>query len=66
MAWYIIHGMSKAKFYREVAYAKEGCRFRNHENMSLEKPREATQQACATLATIIVPLASVMPHKICT
>ena len=31
--------------------------------LNLKKPREATRQATATLATIIVPLADVMPHK---
>ena len=31
--------------------------------MGLKKPREATRQTTATLATIIVPLADAMPHK---
>jgi len=62
-AWYIIHGVSKAEFYRQAVYAKEGRRSRNHGNLGLKKPREATKQATATLATIIVPLADAMPHK---
>ena len=62
-AWYTIHGVSKAEFYRQSAYAKEGRRSRHHGNLGLKKPREATRQATATLATIIVPLADAMPHK---
>jgi hypothetical protein len=62
-AWYIIHGVSKADFYRQATYAKEGRRSRHHGNVGLKKPREATRQAVATLATIIVPLADAMPHK---
>jgi len=62
-AWYNIHGVSKAEFYRQAAYAKEGRRSRHHGNVGLKKPREATRQATATLATIIVPLADAMPHK---
>src|SRR5450631_355085 len=62
-AWYTIHGVSKAEFYRQAAYAKEGRRSRHHGNTGLKKPREATRQATATLATIIVPLADAMSHK---
>ena len=62
-AWYSIHGISKTEFYRQSGYAKEGRRSRHHGNLGLTKPREATRQATATLATIIVPLADAMPHK---
>ena len=62
-AWHIIHGVSKAEFYRQASYAKEGRRSRMHGNVGLKKPREATRQAAATLATIIVPLADATPHK---
>ena len=62
-AWYNIHGVSKAEFYRQAAYAKEGRRSRHHGNVGLKKPREATRQASATLATIIVPFVDAMPHK---
>jgi hypothetical protein len=62
-AWYTIHGVSKAEFYRQSAYAKEGRRSRHHGNLGLKKPRESTRQATATLATIIEPLADAMPHK---
>ena len=66
MAWYIIHSVSKAKFNRQAAFAKEVCRSRHHGNMDLKQLMEATRQATATLTTIIVPLADAMPHKICT
>ena len=62
-AWYTIHGVSKADFYRQATYAKEGRRSRHHGNIGLKKPRESTRQAIATLATIIAPLADAMPHK---
>jgi hypothetical protein len=62
-AWYTIHGVSKADFYRQASYAKEGRRSRHHGNVGLKKPRESTRQATATLATIIEPLADAMPHK---
>ena len=62
-AWYTIHGVSKADFYRQGSYAKEGRRSRHHGNIGLKKPRESTRQATATLATIIAPLADAMPHK---
>ena len=62
-AWYFIHGMSKTEFYRQSGYAKEGHLSRHHGNLGLTKPREATRQTIATLATIIVPLANAMPHK---
>jgi hypothetical protein len=62
-AWYTIHGVSKADFYRQATYANEGRRSRHHGNVGLKKPRESTRQATATLATIIAPLADAMPHK---
>jgi hypothetical protein len=55
--------VSKADFYRQVAYAKEGRWYNHHGNVGLKKLREATRQATAILATIIVPLADAMPHK---
>jgi len=62
-ALYTIHGVSKAEFYRQATYAKEGRRSRHHGNVGLKKPRESTRQATATLATIIAPLVDAMPHK---
>jgi hypothetical protein len=58
--------VSKEKFYKQVAYANEGRQSHNHGNWGLKRPREATQQVVATLATIIVPLANMMLYKTCT
>ena len=63
MAWYTIHSVSKAEFYRQVAYAKECCQSHHHENVGLKNPRKVTRQATATLATITVPLVDAMPQK---
>jgi hypothetical protein len=63
VAWYTIHGVSKADFYRFRKHASVGRRSRFHGNFGTKKPREATLQAAATLSTIIVPLADAMPHK---
>ena len=41
-------------------------KFAGSVTMDLKKLREATRQATATLATIIVPVADAMPYKICT
>jgi hypothetical protein len=65
-AWYTIHGVYKPDFYTKDTYAKQGCRSRHHGNVGLKKPKESTRQAMTTLATIIAPLADVMPHKIQT
>ena len=62
-AWYTINVVSKMDFYRQGAYAKEGCRSRHHGIVGLRKPREATRQTTATLGTINVPLADAVPHK---
>ena len=62
-AWYTIHAVSKADFYRFRSYSSLGRRSRFHGNSGTKKPREATLQASATLSTIIVPLADAMPHK---
>ena len=62
-AWYTIHGVSKTHFYRKAAYAKEGRQSRHHRNVGLKKSKDATRQAMAILATIIVPLADAMSHK---
>lgn len=58
--------VSEAEFYRSMANAKVGHWSHNHGNLGFKKLREATRQADDTLATIIVPLANVMPHKTCT
>ena len=63
MAWYIIHAVSKADFYRFRKYSSLGRHSRFHGNSGTKKPREATFQAFAILSTIIVPLANAMPYK---
>ena len=62
-AWYIIHAVSNAYFYRFRNYSLQGQRSRFHDNYDTKKPREATLQAVATLSTIIMSLADAMPHK---
>ena len=62
-AWYTIHAISKADFYRFRNYSSLGRRSSFHGNYGTKKPREATRQAAATLSTLIVPLADAMPHK---
>ena len=68
-AWYTIHIVSKANFYRFRKYSLLDHRSWFHGNSGTKKPREATLQASATLSTIIVslqcnaPLADAMPHK---
>jgi hypothetical protein len=62
-AWYTIQVVSKADFYKQTAYTKDGRQCRHHGKVGFKKPREATRQATTTLATIIVPLADAMPHK---
>ena len=44
-AWYIIHAVSKADFYRFRNYSMQGRRSRFHGNYGTKKPREATLQA---------------------
>ena len=63
VAWYTIHGVSKADFYRFRKHVCLGRRSRFHGNFGTKKPRHASLQAAATLSTIIVPLADAMPHK---
>jgi hypothetical protein len=62
-AWYTIHAVSKADFYRFRKYSLMGRRSRFHGNSGTKTPMEATLEASATLSTIIVSLADAMPHK---
>jgi hypothetical protein len=62
-AWYTIHGVSKADFYRQAVYAKEGRRSCHDEHVGVKKPQKTTRQAASNLATIIVLLADAMPDK---
>ena len=62
-AWWTIHGISKATFYRYKDMAKAGKQAEGHGNLELKKPRTHTLQATAMLRTLIVPDADKMPHK---
>jgi len=62
-AWWTIHGISKATFYRYAESAKAGMQAEGHGNLGSKKPRTHTLQAAATLRTLIVPDADRMPHK---
>ena len=62
-AWWTIHGISKATFYRYRDMAKCGKQAEVHGNVGLKKPRLHTVQATATLRTLIVSDADKMPHK---
>ena len=62
-AWWIIHGISKATFYRFKSMANDGKEAEGHGNLGSKKPRKHTLQATATLKTLIEPDADRMPHK---
>jgi hypothetical protein len=62
-AWYTLHTVSKADFYRFRKYLSLGRRSRFHGISGTKKSRKTTLQASATLSTIIMPLADAMPHK---
>ncbi len=63
IAWWTIHGVSKATFYRYREMAKDGKQAEVHGNLGSKKPRKHTVQATATLRTLVVPEADKMPHK---
>ena len=63
IAWYTIHAVSNADFYRFRKYLVSGCRSCFHGNSGTKKPMDVTLQASATLSTIIVSLANAMSHK---
>ena len=65
-AWWTIHGISKATFYRYKGMAKSGKRAEVHGNLGSKKPRTHTLQATATLGGMIENLADRMPHKLRT
>ena len=54
-AWWTIHGISKATFYRYAESAKAGRQAEGHGNLGSKKPRTHTLQAAATLRTLILP-----------
>ena len=62
-AWWTIHGISRATFYRYKESAKAGKRAEPHGNLGSKKPRKHTLQATATLRTIVENSADQMPHK---
>ena len=62
-AWYIIHSVSKADFYRFKRNSAQGMRASHHGNRGTKKRRTATQQAFASLSAMIECSADLMPHK---
>jgi hypothetical protein len=62
-AWWIIHGVAKATFYRYKEEARAGKQAEAHGNLGSKKPRTHTMQATAILRNLIVPNADKMPHK---
>lgn len=62
-AWWTIHGISKATFYRYKHMARDGKQAEAHGNLGSKKPRTHTLQATATLQMMLVSEADKMPHK---
>ena len=62
-AWWIIHGIAKATYYRYKEKARAGKQADVHGNVGSKKPRMHTLQAIATLRTLIESHADKMPHK---
>ena len=62
-AWWTIHGISKATFYRYKEMAESGQQADGHGNLGSKKPRAQTLQATATLRMLIENDADKMPHK---
>jgi len=62
-AWWAIHGVAKATFYRYKEEAKAGKEAKAHKNLGSKKPYTHTLQATTMLQTIIVCDANKMPHK---
>ena len=62
-AWWIIHGIAKATYYRYKEKARAGKQADVHGNVGSKKPRMHTLQATATLRTLIESDADKMPHK---
>ena len=62
-AWWIIHGIARATYYRykEKAVARKQAEV--HGNVGSKKPRMHTLQAIATLRSLIQSDADRMPHK---
>jgi len=62
-AWWTIHGISKATFYRFKCMANAEMEAKAHGNLGLKKPRKQTLQATAMLRNLIVGQANKMPYK---
>ena len=62
-AWWIIHGIAKATYYRYKEKARAGKQANVHGNVGSKKPRMHTLQATATLRTLIESDVDKMPHK---
>lgn len=62
-AWRHIFAISKTTFYRNRSEFKCGMRARDHGNLNMKRNRTSTQQATATLSTLLEDKADMMPHK---
>jgi len=62
-AWRHIFAVSKTTFYRNRSEFKNGMRPRDHGNLNMKRNRTSTQQATATLSTLLEDKADMMPHK---
>ena len=62
-AWRHIFAVSKTTFYRNRSEFKCGMRARDHGNLNVKRYRISTQQATATLSTLLEDKADMMPHK---
>ena len=62
-AWRYIFAISKTTFYRNRSEFKCGMRPRDHGNLNMKRNRISTQQATATLSTLLEDKADMMPHK---
>lgn len=61
--WRYIFAISKTTFYRNRSEFKCGMRPRDHGNLNMKRNRVSTQQATATLSTLLEDKADMMPHK---
>ena len=63
IAWRHIFVISKTTFYRNRQEFKCGIRRRDHGNLNTKRYRVSTQQATATLSTLLEDTTDMMPHK---
>ena len=62
-AWRHIFAISKTTFYRNRSEFNCGMRPRDHGNLNMKRNRVSTEQATATLSTLLEDKADMMPHK---